>query len=197
MVVLHFNICQSGKYLYPNLFWQVSVTSSILNWLLAHSKNIKLIFVLQLFRAECTWNVGILFVEKTVGGGNTGDETHSEGVFCLKCFPDLYNFTRDRVSAERYGFSSLTDLTDVDSCDRESYEGKDIEGKVSSLANSITTFFQLIYFNYFGFPIFLKMKPFISYYFFSLLFWTYQSAIMHHQQRSRIVLLQTGQHLFR
>ena len=84
--------------------------------------------ILQVHKIEAAWNIGILIVEKD-GSTNT-DDSNVVQLFCLKCYPSLYNFTQERSNATRYNLSSLMDLNSVDSCDKEAYPQSGIQGKV-------------------------------------------------------------------
>ena len=62
-------------------------------------------------------------------GTKMDGSSYSNEVFCLKCYPSVYNFTRGLVNATRYDLSILLDLNNVDSCD-EKLGQKEIKDKV-------------------------------------------------------------------
>ena len=79
---------------------------------------------------ESAWsNIGILIVENE-DGSKMVDSKYGNEVFCLKCYPSLYNFTRGKINAERYDLQILEDIPNVDSCDPTSFGQVDIKEKV-------------------------------------------------------------------
>ena len=91
-------------------------------------------FVKQVFRVESAWNnIGILIVENASGIEIENSEPLNE-VFCLKCYPSLYNgtFVVPRGKPDKndmLDLSQLVDLQDVYSCDPQSFED-DLTNKV-------------------------------------------------------------------
>ena len=87
-------------------------------------------FILQTLEIDSAWsNIAILIVENA-DGTTMENSSYSNQVFCLKCYPSLYNFTRGKLNANRTQLVILEDIPNVDSCDPESFKDVDITDKV-------------------------------------------------------------------
>ena len=87
-------------------------------------------FILQTLEIDSAWsNIAILIVENA-DGTTMENSSYSNQVFCLKCYPSLYNFTRGKLNANRTQLVILEDIPTVDSCDPESFKDVDITDKV-------------------------------------------------------------------
>ena len=87
-------------------------------------------FILQTLEIDSAWsNIAILIVENA-DGTKMENSSYPNQVFCLKCYPSLYNFTRGKLNANRTQLVILEDIPTVDSCDPESFKDVDITDKV-------------------------------------------------------------------
>ena len=87
-------------------------------------------FILQTLEIDSAWsNIAILIVENA-DGTKMENSSYPNQVFCLKCYPSLYNFTRGKLNANRTQLVILEDIPNVDSCDPESFKDVDITEKV-------------------------------------------------------------------
>ena len=87
-------------------------------------------FILQTLEIDSAWsNIAILIVENA-DGTNMENSSYPNQVFCLKCYPSLYNFTRGKLNANRTQLVIIEDIPNVDSCDPESFKDVDITDKV-------------------------------------------------------------------
>ena len=87
-------------------------------------------FILQTLEIDSAWsNIAILIVENNDGTAME-NSSYPNQVFCLKCYPSLYNFTRGKLNANRTQLVILEDIPTVDSCDPESFKDVDITDKV-------------------------------------------------------------------
>ena len=65
---------------------------------------------------------------------------YSNEVFCVKCYPSLYNFTVGLSSANRYHLSDMVDLKNVDSCDETSFDRNSVKNKVIKVGEHNSAF---------------------------------------------------------
>jgi len=100
-----------------------------------------LTFGLLVFQVESAWNnIGILIVENA-SGIQIENEKYNNEVFCLKCYPSLYNGSfGDIVHRGKPNISEMTDLAalsdqpDIYSCDSTSFKDDVIKDKFALLS---------------------------------------------------------------
>ena len=132
------SLCTKWLFVLTLVQW-VSNTSNIFIYIFIISVSSKLIwsllkclisFILQTLEIDSAWsNIAILIVENA-DGTNMENSSYPNQVFCLKCYPSLYNFTRGKLNANRTQLVIIEDIPNVDSCDPESFKDVDITDKV-------------------------------------------------------------------
>ena len=88
---------------------------------------------------ESAWNnIGILIVENE-NEIKVESLKYDNEVFCLKCYPSLYNGTFSNIvhrgkpnKSDMIDLSTLLDRPNIYSCDSKSFEGNDIRSKVET-----------------------------------------------------------------
>jgi len=106
----------------------------------------KLFLVLMLavplvLQVESAWNnIGILIVENE-NEIKVENVKYDNEVFCLKCYPSLYNVTFSSIvhrgkpnKSDMIDLSTLLDRPNIYSCDSKSFEGNDIREKYALLS---------------------------------------------------------------